>query len=144
MKHTIKIVLVLLFVSFFAGCSKDNEKDVTPTPSSPSDPRNVFIGNWLCNENPQIFPQTTYPVTIYAHTSIANRIVMSNFYNMGVQNNCQMEVSGNSITIFQQNVSGYDVLGSGTLVNNSTINLSYITDDGSGIDHVTAVYTKTN
>ena len=55
-----------------------------------------------------------------------------------------MEISGNSITIFQQNLSGYDVVGSGTLVNSSTINLTYTTNDGAGVDNVSTVYTKTN
>ena len=55
-----------------------------------------------------------------------------------------MEVSGNSVNIFLQDVNGFQVQGSATLINNSQINLSYVADDGSGPDNVTAVYTKTN
>jgi hypothetical protein len=53
-------------------------------------------------------------------------------------------VSGNSLNLFLQNIKGFDVSGSGTLINNSQINMSYITDDGSGPDNVTVIYTKTN
>ena len=145
MNHFKKILFILVITSIFIACSKEDNNNPTTGPTAPSDPRNVFIGTWLCNEQSQVFGTTTYTVDISAHTSISNRIVVSNFYNLGFQaSNCQMEVSGNSITIFQQNISGYDVLGSGTLVNSSTINLSYSTNDGSGIDNVTSVYTKTN
>lgn len=141
-----RILTYLFFTSIvFNSCTKEEDnKNVTGT-TSPSDPRNVFIGTWVSNEDSQVFGTTTYSVDIIAHSSITNRIVVSNFYNLGFQaSNCQMEVSGNSITIFQQNLSGYDVVGSGTLVNSSTINLSYTTNDGAGTDNVSTVYTKTN
>lgn len=136
-----KNLLLLLITSAFMACTKDDEKNDTPV----SDPRSIVIGNWICNEESEVFLSTTYPVVIFAHSTIANRIVISNFYNLGAQqSNCQMEISGTSFTIFQQNISGYDIVGSGILENSSTIKLSYTTNDGAGIDNVTAVYTKTN
>ncbi|MGE0562190.1 MAG: hypothetical protein AB7O47_10260 [Flavobacteriales bacterium] len=145
MKYLKALAILSVFCVTFYSCTKeDDNKNVTGT-TSPSDPRNVFIGTWVSNEDSQVFGTTTYSVDILAHSSITNRIIVSNFYNLGFQaSNCQMEISGNSITIFQQNLSGYDVIGSGTLVNSSTINLSYTTNDGAGIDSVSTVYTKTN
>lgn len=131
----------MLITSAFTACTKDDERNDTPK----SDSRSILVGNWVCNEESEIFLSTTYPIVIFAHSTIVNRVVISNFYNLGTQqSNCQMEISGTSFTIFQQNISGYDIVGSGILENSSTIKLSYTTNDGAGIDHVTAVYTKTN
>lgn len=140
-------VLTYLFLTsiVFNSCTKEEDnKSVTGT-TSPSDPRNVFIGNWVCQETTGT-SSTTFGVEIFAHSTINTRIVVSNFNNLGFQASlCNMETSGNSITIFQQNLSGFDVVGSGTLVNSSTITLNYQVDDGSGIvDNVSATLTKTN
>lgn len=129
----------------FSSCTKeDDNKNVTGT-TSPSDPRNVFIGNWVCQETTGT-SSSTFGVEIFAHSTISTRIVVSNFNNLGFQASlCNIETSGNSLTIFQQNLSGFDVVGSGTLINSSTINLTYQVDDGSGIvDNVSATLTKTN
>lgn len=140
----IRIVLFFFIATvLFNSCTKEDDTKNTTGTTSPSDPRNVFIGTWVSNEDSQVFGTTTYSVDISVHSSVTTRIVVSNFYNLGFPtSNCQMEISGNSITIFQQNLSGYDVVGSGTLVNSSTINLSYTTNDGAGIDNVSTVYTK--
>lgn len=144
-KNKIIILLFLLSTLTFNSCTKEEETKNTTSTTSPSDPRNAFIGTWVSNEDSQVFGTTTYSVDINPHSSVSTRIVVSNFYNLGFQaSNCQMEISGNSITIFQQNLSGYDVVGSGTLVNSSTINLTYTTNDGAGVDNVSTVYTKTN
>ncbi len=144
MRRSAKLILVILAIGFFASCTKDENTNTNPTPSNPSDPRSALVGTWVCNEQSQSFGTTTYSVDLGIHSSITNRIIVSNFYNFGfAESIAQMELSGNNITIFEQTLStGFTILGTGTLVNNSTINLSYTTDDGSGIDNVTSVYTK--
>ena len=146
MKIQKKIFILLLITSAFMACTKDDDNTVTPGTGGSIDPRNKFIGNWVCNETSEVFSTTTFPVEIFAHTTVANRIVMSNFYNLGAtQSNCQMEINGDSITIFQQNVSGHEFIGAGKLLTNSTIRLTYSADDGSGtIDNVVDNLTKTN
>lgn len=146
MKIQKKIFILLLITGSFTACTKDDENDITPSPTGSVDPRNKFIGNWVCNESSEVFSTTTFSVEIFAHTTITNRIVISNFYNLGsTQSNCQMEINGDSITIFQQNVSGHEFIGAGKLLTNSTIRLTYTADDGSGtIDHVVDNLTKTN
>lgn len=147
MKNSRIVFFFIISIALFNSCTKDDD-NATPTgTSSPSDPRNSYIGNWVCNEtNNSDSSSTTFGVEIFAHSSIASRIVTSNFNNLGFQQpNCQMEVSGNSITIFQQNLSGFTVVGSGNLQNTSTIVLNYSVDDGSGIlDNMSATLTKTN
>lgn len=146
MKIQKKIFILLLITGSFTACTKDDENDITPSPTGSVDPRNKFIGNWVSNETSEVFSTTTFSVEIFAHTTITNRIVISNFYNLGSQqSNCQMEINGDSITIFQQNVSSHEFIGTGKLLTNSTIRLTYTADDGSGtIDHVVDNLTKTN
>jgi hypothetical protein len=129
------ILLITLF-----SCQKDDNND-----NNSGSPISNYTGTWVCEENSQQLGQSIYSVYINPHSSIANRIVIDNFHNLGVpDSHAQLEVSGNSLNLFLQNIKGFDVSGSGTLINNSQINMSYITDDGSGPDNVTVIYTKTN
>jgi hypothetical protein len=144
MKLLFKPFLVLVLFTTVISCTKEDENNPTNT-TNPSDPRKVFVGTWVCNEESQVFGTSTYSVDITTHSTITNRIIASNFHNLGfIESNAQLEVSGNNISILQQNITGFNIIGTGSLVNNSTINLNYTTDDGSGIDTVSAVYTKTN
>ena len=128
----------LLLISLFS-CQKDEENN------NSSGSAISINGTWVCEESSQLLGNSIYSVYISPHSSITNRVVMDNFYNLGVQiSNAQIDVSGNNLTLFSQNINGFDVNGSGTIVNNSKINLSYSAEDGSGIDNVTAVFTKTN
>ncbi len=127
------VILLLLF-----SCQKDDD-------SENSSPLEDYSGTWVCEETSQQFGQSTYSVFINPHSSISNRMVIDNFHNIGVQeSHAQLEVSGNSLNLFPQNINGFDVNGSGTLINNSQINISYSADDGAGPDNVTLVLTKTN
>ncbi len=133
-----KIIFYSFVVTLLFSCQKDDEKDN-------SSPISNFTGTWVCEENSQQLGQSIYSVYINPHSSIANRIVIDNFYNIGVQlSYAQVELNGNNLNLFLQNINGFDVSGSGTLINNSQINMSYIADDGSGPDNVTAIFTKTN
>lgn len=145
MKSILKPFLFFILLSLVASCTKEDENNPSTGSTNPTDPRSVFVGTWVCNEESQVFGTTAYSVDITTHSTITNRIVASNFYNLGfTTSNAQLEVSGSNITVLLQNLSGYDVVGSGSLVNSSTINLNYTTNDGSGIDTVSAIYTKTN
>jgi hypothetical protein len=145
MKSIFKPFLFFILLSLVASCTKEDENNPSTGSTNLTDPRSVYVGTWVCNEESQVFGTTAYSVDIATHSTITNRIVASNFYNLGfTTSNAQLEVSGSNITILLQNLSGYNVVGSGSLVNSSTINLNYTTNDGSGIDTVSAIYTKTN
>lgn len=133
-----KLIFPFLILITLFSCQKDDEKDN-------DSPMNNLTGTWVCEENSTQLGQSIYSVYISPHSSINNRVVIDNFYNLGVQvSNAQVEVNGNNLNLFLQNVNGFDISGSGTLVNNSQINMSYIADDGSGPDNITAIFTKTN
>ncbi|MCB9360047.1 MAG: hypothetical protein H6587_00805 [Flavobacteriales bacterium] len=135
-----KFIFPFILIIILFSCQKDDEKD-----NDSSSPVSNYIGTWVCEENSTQLGQSIYSVYINPHSTNPNRIVIDNFHNLGVQeSHAQLEVSGNSLNLFLQNINGFDVSGSGTLINNSQINMSYITDDGSGPDNVTATYTKTN
>jgi hypothetical protein len=137
-----KIIFPFLLLITLFSCQKDDEKE---TGSGSGSAVNIFVGTWVCEENSSQFGQSIYSVYINPHSTDPNRIVIDNFHNIGVQeSHAQLEVSGNSLNLFLQNINGFDVSGSGTLINNSQINMSYVADDNSGPDNVTATYTKTN
>jgi pSer/pThr/pTyr-binding forkhead associated (FHA) protein len=130
-----KLILPFLLLITFFSCQKDDEKDTDAN----------IVGTWVCEENSKNLGTSFYSVYINPHSSISNRVVIDNFYNLGVtESHAQVEVNGNQLNLFLQNVHGFDVSGSGTLINDSQINMTFIADDGSGSDNVTATFTKTN
>lgn len=133
-----KLLLLFIFSTILFSCQKDDDNDG-------KSPIENLYGSWVCEENSQQFGTSFYTVYINPHSTITNRVVIDNFHNTGVQtSHAQVEVNGNSLNLFLQNVNGFEVSGSGTLINNSQINMSYVADDGSGSDNVIATYTKTN
>lgn len=102
-------------------------------------------GHWKCNENSSNFKSTEdfYNVYIYEHTSRSGYVSISNFYQLGDNNEVAARLSGNKLIIEQQFVDGFSIIGSGTVsIKLDQINLTYTVDDGSGIeDNVEATYT---
>lgn len=137
-----KLFLYFTLIILVSSCQKDDE-GIDSVDSG--DSRAPYIGNWVCVEQSQLFPNTTYQVIISPHSSISNRVIVDYFYNLDpAGGSVQFEINGNSINIFPQNVSAFNFSGTGTMLNTSEIHLSYVADDGSGPDNVTAIYTKTN
>lgn len=134
----LRSVLFILIIATIVGCSKDDD-------TNDSSPTSKLIGTWVCVEQSQIFGTNTYSVDINPHSTISTRVVIDNFYNLGFQeSHAQTDVNGNALTIINQTINGYSITGTGVLSNDSEIKLSYTTDDGAGVDNVTATLTKTN
>lgn len=137
-----KLFLYLTLILLVSSCQKDDEQD---TSVSSGDSRALYVGNWVCVEESQIYATSTYPVIINPHSTITNRVVVDFFYNLQSSGALvQFEINGNNVNIFPQTVNGFNISGTGTMINSSEIHLSYTADDGSGQDNVTAIYTKTN
>ena len=79
-----KHLLTLVFISMLAACTKDNT-EVTPT-----DKRDKFVGNWLCNEG------SGTPFTIVISKSGSNDLNIKNFSNYGDHGNAKCEMSGDN------------------------------------------------
>lgn len=130
--------IFLLLVLSFQACQPDETEEPAPT-----DERDKFVASWKCTEQSnQTGTNPAFNVHINKSTTNASQIVMENFYGMGFDKKPYAEVSGNSITIPTQIVSGNTIKGSGNLSGTSTINMNYTVNDGSTIDSVKATLTK--
>jgi hypothetical protein len=141
MKKIIKYTFVLLtLASVFFSCNPD---DTNNTPQPNVDPRDKFVGSWLCNEHSHQMGNSSFTVPISKDINNSSQIALANFYQLGSSQKVYGVVTNNTVTISNQTVSGKSVRGSGTITNNNnTINWNYYVDDGADIDTCTAVFTK--
>jgi hypothetical protein len=130
--------IFLLTIGLFFSCNPDDGGDPAPT-----DPRDKFVGSWLCQETSQS-GNSSFSVTISIDGSNSSQIFLDNFYHLGVGKKVYGVVAGNNVTLPNQVVNGFTVKsGNGTIVNSDTkINFSYVVNDGADDDSCTAVYTK--
>jgi hypothetical protein len=101
-----------------------------------------ITGKWSCSETSQQFGSSTYEVEISQSASSSTQVRIKNFYQLpGASVN--VNVNGNSLTIPTQTVQSFVFSGSGTIVNQNRINLTYTADDGGGVlDQVSAGLSK--
>lgn len=122
-----------LMVVLFWSCN--------PDPPDEEDPRDKFVGTWLCQETSDL----SYTVNITKDPNNEKRILFYNFHHLGFNEYAFGEVNNNTVIVpFQLVCQGtMNVQGSGGMSNNnSVITLNYIFDDGANKDTVNAVYTK--
>jgi hypothetical protein len=121
------------------------EKDETDSPVA-TDARDKYTGSWTCAEtNTKTNVKNTFTVNISKSSASSSGLILSNFNNMGGGSayNVNSSLSGSSISIPNQTVSGDIISGSGTIANDSKINFSYTVDDQNGSPYsYSAVYTK--
>ena len=127
MKKTLKInyspfLILASCVLILSACAKE---DTAPDVDK-------YLGDWVCKEN----PPSTFHINITKHGN-EDSLDVSNFNNLGAGFKALFIVSGNSVVIPNQDVSGFSVSGSGTY-NNNKMNLSYKVDS----DNFTAECTK--
>jgi hypothetical protein len=136
MKRT-AFILCVIALSWITGCKPDDT-----TPSSTGDIRDKITGGWKCQENSATHGTQNYIVDITKDT-LAGKIIIDNFFGLGVGKQIMASVSGQTITISNQTVQGYLFNGSGNIASNfNSISWSYSVDEGNGPETVTAVYTK--
>jgi hypothetical protein len=141
--HTIKktgnyvrlFALLITGILIIQSCEDTNDKT--------NDPRDNITDTWQCKETSEVFKQTTYTVDITKSSSDSTKILIDNFYQIGPGSKVSAKLNGSGLSIASQTLDGFTISGSGTISSNyKTINLTYTVNDGAGIDHVTAVYTK--
>jgi hypothetical protein len=115
-----------------AACTKND--------STPSDRAN-YLGTWTVSESHN---KAGFEVTILADPNDANRVLIDNFANLLAGNRASAFISGNNITLDQnQSVGGWTILhGSGTMTGTTIINWSYALTNGATQIDATAIYTK--
>ena len=133
-----KISIVASLISLTIACSKDDSNNNNST-----DPRDKFVGSWLCKETSHLHGSTTYNVTISLNSTNSIQVYINNFYGANVKP--YGVVANNYVTISDQSLGSFPhVSGSGSMSssNTSTINWNYYVNDGADIDTCSAVYTK--
>lgn len=137
--NSIRIILfAVLLPLFLYACEIE--------PNSPSgDFRDNIVDTWSCKETSITSNNTsTYPSDISKHPTDSSKVLIDNFYQIGIGYDAYAILNKYTLTIPLQNIRGFSIKGSGTIsANFKSINFSYSVDDGSGqIDQVTALYSK--
>jgi len=132
-------LIVALTALVFSSCEEDLD-------FFSDDPRDAFIGEWKVKEESTLKTTYNYFVSIESSESDTTIVYINNFYQMGDDYSVKANVSGSRITIPSQTVSGFSILGSGSVsFSGNTIDMSYTVDFNNGtVDVATAVFTKEN
>lgn len=125
------IYFVLASLTLFIACDIDSN----PLPKL-TDDRNKFEGTWICTDESVVFGTSTFTVNINK-VGTADSVAIKNWYNLGSSTTTIALVADNSITIPNQNVSGFDIFGTGIYnTNDDEFVISYSADDGATQDQV--------
>ena len=108
------------------------------------DPRDIIVDTWRSTEISAIYGKSNYLVDISKEPLDSAEIVLSNFYNLGINTEVKGVLNGYKIYISAQVVNGNEISGEGTLAGDySVINFVYEVDDGSGeTDNVAAEFNR--
>ena len=119
------IGLLAVAIAGLPGCAKEDSGD----PNIPGSDRDKYTGSWLCKEtysgssNPN-----TFTINIQKHGA-DDTLYVYNFNNLGSSDYAIWLVSGNSVTIPNQDVSSTQVNISGSgFYNDGELDLTYFSD----------------
>lgn len=136
-----KLLYFFIFLSFsifLVSCDPGDNPDDPNT-----DPKEKFIGSWICNETSTQNGNSTYNVTITANPANSSQILLAQFYQMSSGQKVYAIVANNNATVPEQTLTGLVIKGSGNYsTTTSKINWTYYVNDGADIDTCTAVYSK--
>ena len=134
-KNLAGILSVMLLVT-----SCDFGEDIDPDNSD--DPRDNIVDTWRSTEISAIFGKSSYLVDIAKEPLDSTEVVLSNFYNLGIDTEVKGTLNGYKIYISVQVVNGNKISGEGTIAGDfSVINFEYDVEDGSGEeDNVSAEF----
>ena len=131
------ILSVMLLIT-----SCDFGEDVDP--DDDGDPRDKIVDTWRSTEISAIHGKSSYHVDIAKEPLDSIGLVLSNFYNLGVDTEVKGTLDGYKIYISVQVVDGNEISGEGDIAGDySFINFLYVVDDGSGEeDNVAAEFKR--
>jgi hypothetical protein len=126
------LLLLIALITVTSACETDDNTE------DPLANRAKYVGVWQVTENTGINHPQFYPVNISAGTE-DDEIVITGLYNESGAKVGAI-VSGNTLSIPNQNTGGVSFQGSGQAnASFSQISLSFAADDGSGPDNIEAV-----
>ena len=137
LKSLAGILSVMLLVS---SCELGEENGI----DNGDDPRDNIVDTWRSTEISAIYGKSSYLVDISKEPLDSAEIVLSNFYNLGINTEVKGVLNGYKIYISAQVVNGNEISGEGTLAGDySVISFVYEVDDGSGeTDNVAAEFNR--
>ena len=136
-KNLAGILSVILLVT---SCEFGEEID----PDNSGDPRDNIVDTWRSTELSAIYGKSSYLVDISKEPLDSTKVVLSNFYNLGVDTEVKGTLDGYKINIYVQVVNENEISGEGTIAGDfSAIDFVYEVDDGSGEkDNVSAEFKR--
>ena len=125
-KNFVGILSVMLLVT---PCELGDDID----PDNGGDPRDNIVDTWRSTEISAIYGKSSYLVDIAKEPLDSTEVVLSNFYNLGIDTEVKGTLNGYKIYISVQVVNGNEISGEGTIDGNfSEIKFVYEVEDGSG------------
>ncbi len=125
-KNLAGILSVMLLVT---SCDFGEEID----PNESDDPRDNIVDTWRSTEISAIYGKSSYLVDIAKEPLDSTKVVLSNFYNLGIDTEVKGTLNGYKIYISVQVVNGNEISGEGNIAGDfSVINFVYEVEDGSG------------
>jgi hypothetical protein len=136
-KNLAGILSVMLLVT---SCEFGEDID----PDNSDDPRDNIVDTWRSTEISAIYGKSNFLVDISKEPLDSTKVILSNFYNLGVDTEVKGILDGYKIDIYVQVVDGNEISGEGTIAGDlSTIDFVYEVDDGSGEkDNVSAEFKR--
>ena len=137
LKNIAGILSVMLLVT---SCELDDNINT----DNVGDPRDNIVDTWRSTEISAIYGKSSYLVDIAKEPLDSTEVVLSNFYNLGIDTEVKGTLNGYKIYISVQVVNGNEISGEGTIAGNfSAINFVYKVEDGSGEeDNVAAEFNR--
>lgn len=131
---------ILSIILFATSCEFVEEID----PDENDDPRDNIVDTWKSTEISGIYGKSSYLVDIAKEPLDSTGLILSNFYNLGVDTEVKGTLNGYKINIYNQVIDENKISGEGTIaVDFSVIDFVYEVDDGSGeVDNVSAEFTR--
>ncbi|HEX7411292.1 MAG TPA: hypothetical protein VF298_04045 [Bacteroidales bacterium] len=139
MKKQFQFLVIILMITFIQSCVP--EDSVTP---DTGDVRDKYTGTWLVIEHARKSSLiVTYTIVISLDPSNSSQVLLSHFSGYSGSNPAYGIATSSSITVPSQSMaSDWQVEGSGTLANSSTMDWTYTITAGGNTDTYTATATK--
>jgi len=136
MKSRLILWVLLAMVLSFTACVDDELIDPEPD----GDARDVVTGAWNCVETEM---KIAFTVNITKHPSDPDRLLLENFALIGMGEHAEGVLSGPNISLpVQLPVQGFELSGSGTLINADRIDWQYTVTAGGDQRSYNAVFTR--
>lgn len=134
--NSVMFFMTLVILTFFINACEDLTKDLT------GDSRDRITGTWDCSETGSISGTQAFEANIEKSGSDTTAVYVYNFYGLGPSDRVIARMSGRTLTVSRQTVTGIEIQGSGSVSSDyKTITWNFTAFDGAESDQVSSKYT---